>query len=216
MTVLSKRQQAIYEFIQKETLSKGYPPSVREIADAVGLSSPSTVHSHLNNLEKLGYIKRDPSKPRAIVICHHDNSEVQDTSLHSMATTPKHDFIELPLLGQVAAGSPILAEEHIEDSFKLPLNLVKDTNSFMLKVRGDSMIEVGIYSGDYLIVQECSTAHNGDIVVALIEDEATVKTFYREYNRIRLQPENQFMEPIYAENPHILGKVTGLFRAISS
>lgn len=215
MATLSKRQEAIYEFICQETKTKGYPPSVREIADAVGLSSPSTVHSHLSTLEKLGYIKRDPSKPRALVICH-DVTQEQDTPLRQVAThSYERDFIELPLLGQVAAGTPILAEEQIEESFKLPLNLVRDNNSFMLRVRGDSMIDVGIYSGDYIIVQETADAYNGEIVVALIEDEATVKTFYREDGRVRLQPENQFMEPIYAENPKILGRVTGLFRTIS-
>ncbi len=206
---ISDRQRAIYDYIKAQVKAKGYPPSVREIADAVGLSSPSTVHSHLHTLENCGYIRRDPSKPRAILICHVDN--VQTKQRHK-AQQYDNNFVELPLVGQVAAGLPLLAEQNIEESFQLPRNLVSDKNSFMLRVKGDSMIEAGIFSGDYVIVKQQPDAVNGDIVVALIDDEATVKTFYKEEGRIRLQPENKYMEPIYAQNPLILGKVTSLFR----
>lgn len=209
----TKRQREIYEFISKEVADKGYPPSVREIASAVGLSSPSTVHTHLSALEQKGYIKRDPSKPRAIVVCTMEGS-TEEAPVHTHEPVVDEDVVSLPLLGQVAAGAPILAEQNVEENIKLPLSIIGDRNSFLLKVRGESMIEAGILNGDYVVVQETQTARNGEIVVALIEDEATVKTFYREADRIRLQPENKTMEPIYAVNPRILGRVTALFRTL--
>ena len=206
---LSKRQSQIYNFILKQVQEKGYPPSVREIATAVGLSSPSTVHAHLSVLEQKGYIKRDPSKPRAIVAC-----QIDLETPASKQTTTDRNMLDLPLIGQVAAGSPILAEQNVEESFKLPISLIGDKGSFLLKVRGESMIEAGIFNGDYVVVEETKEVRNGDIVVAILDNEATVKTFYREENRIRLQPENSSMQAIYAINPIIAGKVTALFRTM--
>ena len=208
---LSKRQSQIYNFILSQVRSQGYPPSVREIASAVGLSSPSTVHSHLSQLEKKGYIKRNPSKPRAIVACQID---LEESKSKDSSNDYDRNMLDLPLVGQVAAGAPILAEQNIEESFKLPISLIGDKGSFLLKVRGESMIEIGIYSADYVVVEETSDVRNGDVVVAVIDNEATVKTFYREENRIRLQPENSSMQPIYAVNPIIAGKVTALFRTM--
>lgn len=206
---LSKRQSQIYNFILKQVQEKGYPPSVREIATAVGLSSPSTVHAHLSVLEQKGYIKRDPSKPRAIVAC-----QIDLETPASKQTATDRNMLDLPLIGQVAAGSPILAEQNVEESFKLPISLIGDKGSFLLKVRGESMIEAGIFNGDYVVVEETKEVRNGDIVVAILDNEATVKTFYREENRIRLQPENSSMQAIYAINPIIAGKVTALFRTM--
>lgn len=202
---LSNRQQAILDFIKNEVRVKGYPPSVREIGEAVGLASSSTVHGHLERLEKKGLIRRDPTKPRAIEIL--DNSDqLADFS---------HSVVRVPLVGKVTAGEPILATENIEDYFPLPSHFVGDGEVFMLSVSGDSMIEAGIHDGDYVIVRKQQTANNGDIVVAMTEDdEATVKTFYKERDHIRLQPENPAMEPIRLKNVTILGKVIGLFRAI--
>lgn len=201
-TDLSARQLAILNFIKSEIASKGYPPSVREIGDAVGLTSSSTVHNHLNTLEKKGFIRRDPTKPRAI--------EVLD-SLNEFAA---HKIVHVPIIGRVAAGQPILAQENIEDTFPVPSELVKSDTVFMLKVQGDSMIDAGILDGDLVLVRQQHTANNGDIVVALLEDEATVKRFYKEKDRIRLQPENQYMEPIYVRDVSILGKVIGVFRTL--
>jgi repressor LexA len=205
VTKISKRQQAILDFIKKEVREKGYPPSVREIGEAVGLASSSTVHGHLERLEKKGLIRRDPTKPRAIEI--RDGSDELAQFSNSIA--------RVPLLGRVTAGAPILATENIEDYFPLPAHFIGDHEVFMLSVRGDSMIEAGIHDGDHVIVRQQSTANNGDIVVAMTEnDEATVKTFYKEKDHIRLQPENPTMEPIRLKNVTILGKVIGLFRAI--
>ena len=203
MSKLSGRQQAILDFIKKEVRDKGYPPSVREIGEAVGLASSSTVHGHLARLEKKGLIRRDPTKPRAIeVLDPHDDPAPESVPV-----------AKVPLVGRVTAGAPILATENIEDYFPLPRHLVGDFNVFMLKVVGDSMIERGIHDGDYVIVRQQQTADNGDIVVALTEDEeATVKTFYKEKDHIRLQPENSAMKPILLERVTILGKVIGLFR----
>lgn len=197
---LNKRQQDILEFIQRNIQRKGYPPSVREIGEAVGLSSSSTVHGHLNQLEEKGYIRRDPTKPRAIEILN---------GPYSLKT-----MVQVPLVGRITAGNPILAVENIEDTFPLPLELVGTNDVFMLTVSGESMIEAGIMDGDFLIVKKQSFANNGDIVVALLDDEATVKRFFREKNTIRLQPENRYMEPIYAREVTILGKVIGLYRNI--
>ncbi|ODJ62302.1 repressor LexA [Brochothrix thermosphacta] len=199
MMKLSKRQSEIYEFLKDEVKSKGYPPSVREIGEAVGLASSSTVHGHLERLEQKGLIKRDPSKPRAI--------EIMDDS-------PKVGTVNVPLVGKVTAGVPITAIENVEEYFPLPESmLVNDATLFMLKVDGESMINAGILDGDKLIVRQQNTAYDNDIVIAMTEDdEATCKRFFKESNRIRLQPENDSMEPIYLPNVSILGKVVGVFR----
>lgn len=203
MTKISSRQQAILNFIKNEVRDKGYPPSVREIGEAVGLASSSTVHGHLERLEKKGLIRRDPTKPRAIEITDGDDS----------AANFHFSFSRVPLVGKVTAGEPILATENIEDYFPLPAHFAEEGSTFMLSVSGDSMIEVGIHDGDYVIVRQQPSANNGDIVVAMNEDnEATVKTFYKEKDHIRLQPENATMEPIRLKQVTILGKVIGLFR----
>jgi repressor LexA len=221
---LSKRVQSIYDFIVEYSDTHGYPPSVREIGAAVGLKSPSTVHLHLRTLEEAGYIVRDPNKPRTIELvdrASHARS-IPDESIElggnekitAVIEDIKSNTITLPLVGRVAAGVPILAEQNVEESITLPLSLVGDSSSFILKVQGDSMINAGIFNGDYIIVRESSSAHNGQIVVALIDDSATVKTFYRERDRVRLQPENDAMQPIYADDPTILGIVTALIRTM--
>lgn len=195
---LTRRQEEILRFIQESIHKRGYPPSVREIGEAIGLKSSSTVHSHLVKLEKMGYIRRDPTKPRAIEIIRSDTST-----------------IKVPVLGRVAAGEPILAIENIEDVFLLPdIFASSSDNLFILTIRGDSMINAGILDGDYIIVRQQNTAENGDIVVALLGDTATVKRFYKEGNYIRLQPENDDLEPIYTKDVTILGKVIGLLRRI--
>lgn len=197
---LSSRQLEILKYIKKEIKQKGYPPAVREIGEAVGLSSSSTVHNHLNQLENKGYIKRDPTKPRAI--------EVIDPYMK-----PAKETVDIPLLGQVTAGLPILAVENIEDYYPLPLDFVRQGEDvFMLKVRGDSMINAGIMDGDIVVVRKQNTAVNGEIVVALLDDEATVKRFFKESQHIRLQPENERYEPIISTGVVILGKVIGLYR----
>ena len=197
---LSEKQTAILEFIKKEILSRGYPPAVREICSAVGLNSPATVHSHLNILENKGYIRRDPSKPRAIEIID------QDFNLE------RRDYAQIPMIGYVAAGQPLLAEENIQDYFPIPADMLPGSPVFMLKVRGDSMTGAGILDGDQVIVRQTSEASNGDMVVALIEDGATVKTFYKEKDHIRLQPENPDYDPIIVTDVTILGQVIGVFR----
>ncbi|CDF07446.1 lexA repressor [Firmicutes bacterium CAG:95] len=199
---ISAKQQEILDYIKEEILKRGYPPAVREICEAVNLRSTSSVHSHLETLEKNGYIRRDPTKPRAIEICD-DNFQMVRT-----------EMISLPVVGQVAAGTPILAEENIDSYFPVPAELVPQGESFVLKVKGDSMINVGIFSGDQIFVNACNTAHNGDTVVALIDDSATVKTFYKEDGHIRLQPENDTMDPIIVDDCQILGKVFGVFRVM--
>jgi repressor LexA len=205
---ISNRQQAILEFIKNEVREKGYPPSVREIGEAVGLASSSTVHGHLDRLEKKGMIRRDPTKPRAIEIL--DNDEPNGEVHFPLAVS------RVPIVGKVTAGIPITATENIEEYFPLPSHFVGDNQVFMLNVIGESMIEAGIHDGDYVIVRQQQTAMNGDIVVAMTEeDEATVKTFYKERDHIRLQPENPTMEPIRLKHVTILGKVIGLFRDIS-
>ena len=199
---ISRKQQEILDYLKEEILSKGYPPTVRELCEKVGLRSTSSVHSHLNTLERNGYIRRDPTKPRAIEIC--------DDSFQMVRT----EMASLPIVGNVAAGQPILAQENIENYFPVPAEIVPSGDSFALRVRGDSMINVGIFNGDLLFVNSCNTARNGEIVVALVEDEATVKTFYKENGYIRLQPENDTMDPIIVENCVILGKVFGVFRTM--
>lgn len=197
---ISAKQQEILDYIKDEILRKGYPPTVREICETVSLKSTSSVHSHLETLEKNGYIRRDPTKPRAIEIC--------DDSFQIVRT----ETVSLPIVGNVAAGQPILAEENIEEYFPVPADMVPKGESFILKVRGDSMINAGIFSGDRIFVQCCNTAQNGDMVVAIIEDGATVKTFYKENGHIRLQPENDEMEPIIVDDCQIVGKVFGCYR----
>lgn len=205
MTKLSKRQQEILDFIKQEVREKGYPPSVREIGQAVGLSSSSTVHGHLARLESKGLIRRDPTKPRAIEIL--DGKEFEE---------PEVPVRNIPIVGRVTAGQPITAVENIEDYFPLPEKMAPAGDQvFMLEIMGDSMIEAGILDGDYVVVRQQNTAENGDIVVAMTEDyEATVKRFYKEKNYIRLQPENSTMAPIIVDNVKILGKVIGVYRHI--
>ncbi|MBC8624708.1 repressor LexA [Bacillus crescens] len=206
MTKLSKRQLDILRFIKEEVKRKGYPPSVREIGEAVGLASSSTVHGHLARLETKGLIRRDPTKPRAI--------EILDTEeeIH----IPKNQVVNVPVIGKVTAGTPITAVENIEEYFPLPDRLAPpDEHVFMLEIMGESMIDAGILDQDYVIVKQQNTANNGDIVVAMTEDdEATVKRFFKEENHIRLQPENPTMEPIILQNVTILGKVIGVFRTV--
>lgn len=204
-TKLSKRQQDILDFIKSEVRQKGYPPSVREIGEAVGLASSSTVHGHLARLESKGLIRRDPTKPRAIEILDNNQSAI-----------PKSKVINVPIVGKVTAGLPITAVENVEEFFPLPENLAPaDEQLFMLEVMGESMIEAAILDGDYVIVRQQNTANNGDIVVAMTEeDEATVKRFFKEKDCFRLQPENSTMEPIILRNVSILGKVIGVYRHI--
>ncbi|QOR68648.1 transcriptional repressor LexA [Cytobacillus suaedae] len=206
MTKISKRQQDILNFIKKEVKAKGYPPSVREIGEAVGLASSSTVHGHLSRLESKGLIRRDPTKPRAIEILELDSS----------SHIPKSNVINVPIIGKVTAGLPITAVENIEEFFPLPDRFVSpDDNVFMLEIMGESMIEAGILDGDLVIVRQQQTANNGDIVVAMTEDdEATVKRFFKEKDYIRLQPENSSLEPIILRNVSILGKVIGVYRTV--
>ena len=197
---ITAKQQEILDYIKNEILKKGYPPTVREICETVHLKSTSSVHSHLETLEKNGYIRRDPTKPRAIEIC--------DDSFQMVRT----EMVSLPVIGNVAAGQPILAEENIEEYFPVPAEMVPKGESFILNVRGDSMVNAGILNGDRVFVNQCSTANNGDIVVALIDYSATVKRFYREKDHIRLQPENDYMDPIIVDDCEILGKVFGIYR----
>ena len=207
---LSKRQAEILDYIVRQINLKGYPPSVREIGEAVGLRSSPTVHNHLTQLEHKGYIRRDPTKPRAIMILK-TNDEM--TAFYE-EEKPFDEMINVPIIGAVAAGTPILASQNVEDNVTFPMHLIRSNNSFMLRVKGDSMINAGIFDGDLLIVTPQKVANNGDIVVAVIGEEATVKTFYREKGRIRLQPENDAMEPIYVTEVELAGKVTGLFRSM--
>lgn len=199
---ISKKQEEILTYIKSQILEKGYPPAVREICAAVNLKSTSSVHSHLETLEKNGYIRRDPTKPRAI--------EIVDDEFN----LTRREMRNIPVIGQVAAGQPIFAEQNISGYFPLLSETLPSGNLFMLDVRGDSMINVGIYDGDRIIVQQTPEAKNGNIVVALVEDSATVKTYYKEKGRYRLQPENDSMDPIYVNDVVILGKVVGLFRIL--
>lgn len=197
---ITNKQQEILNYIKDEILSKGYPPAVREICEAVNLKSTSSVHSHLETLEKNGYIRRDPTKPRAI--------EIMDDSFQMV----RNEIASIPIIGTVAAGQPILATENIEGFLPIPAEYAPNKDSFVLKVKGDSMVNIGIYDGDQIFVECCNTARNGDTVVALIDDSATVKTFYKESDHIRLQPENDYMAPIIVKDCQILGKVYGVFR----
>ncbi|WP_122642753.1 transcriptional repressor LexA [Luxibacter massiliensis] len=197
---ISKKQQEILEYIKSQILERGFPPAVREICEAVSLKSTSSVHSHLETLEKNGYIRRDPTKPRAI--------EILDDTFN----LTRREVVNVPLIGRVAAGEPLLAQENIENYFPVPMEFMPNEKTFMLSVRGESMINVGILDGDMVLVQQMQTASDGDIIVALVEDGATVKTFYKEKDTIRLQPENDSMEPIIVKEVVILGKVIGVFR----
>lgn len=200
MNDLKDKQKEIYDFLVLYTDNKGYPPSVREICEAVNLKSTSTVHGHLKRLEKKGLIKRDPTKPRALELTNQLQS--------------KKELINIPVIGKVTAGLPILATENIDDTFTLPLNFIKHNSElFILTVSGDSMINKGINDGDLAIIEKSTTAYNGDIVVALVDDSATIKTFYKENDYIKLQPENESFEPIIVKDCTILGKLVGLFRA---
>ena len=197
---ITPKQQEILEYIKETILKKGYPPAVREICEAVKLKSTSSVHSHLETLEKNGYIRRDPTKPRTIEI------------IDDCFNLARREVVNVPLIGTVAAGTPLLAQENIETYFPIPSELLPNKENYMLKVKGDSMIEAGIFNGDQILVEKTNTAENGEIVVALLDDSATVKRFYREDGHYRLQPENASMEPIFVEEVQILGKVIGLFR----
>lgn len=200
---ISSKQREILEYIKQEILNKGYPPAVREICEAVHLKSTSSVHSHLETLEKNGYIRRDPTKPRAIEIID-DNFNLT-----------RREVVNVPIIGQVAAGQPLLAVENIENYFPIPTEFMPNAETFMLKVKGDSMINAGIFNGDKILVQKQSDAQNRDIVVALVDDSATVKTFYKEDGHFRLQPENDTMDPIIVNECSILGKVFGIMRFLN-
>jgi repressor LexA len=207
--MLTGRQQEIWEYLVEYTDRHGYPPTVREIGDAVGLASPSTVHAHLANLERAGFLKRDPTKPRALELRRETKAEAMRDD----------DVRRLPLVGQIAAGGPLLAEQNVEDYLAVPEPLSRGGDEFLLRVKGDSMIQAGILDGDFVVVRRQQTAQNGDIVAALAgddeaADEATVKRFFREDGRVRLQPENDALEPIFARHVQILGKVVGVFRSL--
>ncbi len=197
---ITNKQEEILNYIKNEILERGFPPTVREICQTVGLKSTSSVHSHLESLEKNGYIRRDPTKPRAI--------EILDDSFNML----RREMVNVPVVGTVAAGQPILAEQNIDSYFPIPAEYMPNDQSFILRVKGESMINAGIMDGDRVIVRQQSTAHNGDIVVALVDDSATVKTFYKENGHYRLQPENDSMDPIIVDSLQILGKVFGVFR----
>lgn len=207
MEDLTARQQEILDYIKKEVQKKGYPPSVREIGEAVGLSSSSSVHAHLEKLEEMGYLRRDPTKPRAIEVL------AEDSPMEPFDNNRNLKYV--PLVGAVTAGTPILAEQNIQEYFPLPKDFSRAEEIFMLKVRGDSMIDAGIFDGDMVIVNKEPTAKNGDIIVALLGDEATVKRFYKESTQVRLQPENDKYQPILSKDVQILGKVVGLIRKIN-
>ena len=197
---ITKKEEEILEYIKDQIMNRGFPPAVREICEAVNLRSTSSVHAHLESLEKNGYIRRDPTKPRAIEI-------IDDTF-----NLTRREMVNVPMVGQVAAGEPILAEQNITNYFPIPMEFMPNNDTFMLTVRGESMVNVGIYDGDYVLVEKRQTASNGEIVVALVDDSATVKTFYKEEGYYRLQPENDNMDPIIVMNCEILGKVIGVFR----
>ena len=200
---ISEKQLEILEYIKSEILHKGYPPSVREICEAVHLRSTSSVHAHLETLEKNGYIRRDPTKPRTIEICD------------DQFNLTRREMVNVPIVGQVAAGEPIFAEQNIESYFPIPAERMPNVPAYMLKVKGESMVNAGILDGDYVLVKQQDVARNGDMVVALVEDSATVKTFYKEDGYFRLQPENDHMDPILVKDVSIMGKVIGVFRFMS-
>jgi repressor LexA len=209
---LTKRQQEIFDFIKRYTADFGYPPTVRDIGKAVGLASSSTVHAHLANLEKLGLLRRDPSKPRAIEMLDRAREGVEQ-AVENVRSLVKPDG--LPLVGQVAAGSPVLAEENIEEYVSVPPLAGGETGEYVLRIRGESMKNAGILEGDYVVVRPQESASDGEIVVALVGEEATVKRFFRENDHVRLQPENETMEPIRSKDVRVLGRVVGLFRSVT-
>ncbi len=212
---LSEKQQQILDFVNSQVEAKGYPPSVREICSAVGFKSTSTVHSYLEKLEKSGLILKDPTKPRALRVIGGGKKSNNPAAGNTKLYYSQKELVDIPIIGKVTAGMPILAVENVEDTFPLPVDFVQNSTAFMLKVQGDSMVDAGIFDRDLVLIKQQSTANNGDIVVALIGDEATVKTFYKEKGYVRLQPENQFMDPIIVkENLSILGKVIGVFRKL--
>lgn len=196
------KQQQILNFIEKQVSQKGYPPTVREICEAVGLNSPSTVHGYLSRLEKNGLITKEHGSSRGIRL----------TNVPTNISSMEKEYLEVPVIGRVSAGLPILAEENLERTFPLPMDFAKKNDIYMLRVRGESMINAGILDGDYVIVEQCAVASNGEMVVALVDDSATVKTFYKENGHFRLQPENDYMEPIIVDSVSILGKVIGVYR----
>ena len=207
---LNKREKSILKFIEKKIVEDGYPPSVREIGKAVGLSSTATVHGYLAKLREKGYIKKEDKKGRTLKLLKGGNGETVNNEPKNFYQ--QKELVDIPLVGKITAGMPILAVENVTDTFPIPIDFVGNSECFMLTVRGESMIEAGILDGDYILVRKQSDAINGEIVVALIEDEATVKTFYKEKDHIRLQPENETMDPIIVPNCNILGKVIGVFR----
>lgn len=223
--MLKEREQKVLDFMKQEIRVKGYPPTVREICTALGIKSTSTVHKDIASLERQGYLRKDPAKPRALMIVDPQTGESAiDSGMDAPgmpAAAPelkRTDIVDVPVVGRIAAGTPILAEQNVEDSFPVPARFVDGGTNFMLTVRGESMIEAGIMDGDYILVEQQQTARNGEIVVAMVdgfESEATVKTFYKEDDHIRLQPENSAMSPIIVKDAKILGKVKGVFRYFS-
>ena len=213
---LNRREKSILRFIEKEVMANGYPPSVREIGKAVGLRSTATVHGYLAKLEEKGYIKKEQQKGRTLKLLKGGKNNNQTKIDENKDLYNGKEMVDVPVIGKITAGAPILAFENVTDTFPIPLDFVGNSESFMLKVRGESMIEAGILDGDLILVRKQSNADNGEIVVALIEDEATVKTFYKEKDHIRLQPENSTMDPIIVPDCQILGKVSGVFRRIRS
>lgn len=226
---MKEREKKILEYMKAEIREKGYPPTVREICAALGIKSTSTVHKDIANLEKEGFLKKDPARPRALLVVDEGFDQLAavraasgagigpsaEPDSASIGNVERTDIVDVPVVGRIAAGMPILAEQNIEDSFPIPARFVGNGTTFMLTVRGESMIEAGIMDGDYILVEQCNTARNGDMVVAMVdgfESEATVKTFYREDDHIRLQPENSCMSPIIVKDVKILGKVKGVFR----
>jgi repressor LexA len=212
---LTKRQQEIFEFIKRYSAQYGYPPTVRDIGKAVGLASSSTVHAHLANLEKLGMLRRDPSKPRAIELLDRVQKDVGNAVESAVQSVRGIVRQGLPLVGQVAAGSPVLAEENIEDYIQVPEIAGGEDGEYILRVRGESMRDAGILPGDFVVVRPQETALDGEIVVAMVGEEATVKRFFRESDHVRLQPENATMEPIRSKEVRVLGRVVGLFRNVA-
>ena len=218
MAALKEREQRILNYMKEEIKTKGYPPTVREICSALNIKSTSTAHKDIENLVKQGYLVKDPSKPRALMVVDPEGKDDKSSSSTNINIQEREDIIDIPVIGRVAAGTPILAEQNIEDTFPIPARYAGSGTNYMLRVRGESMIEAGIMDGDLILVQQADNAHNGEIVVAMIdgfESEATVKTFYRENEYIRLQPENSTMSPIIVKDVKILGKVKGVFRYFS-
>ena len=211
---ITAKQQEILDFMKSRILEKGYPPSVREICEAVSLKSTSSVHAHLETLEKNGYIRRDPAKPRAIEIMDSAFNQAMKESFIQSPTDNEYsrELVNIPMVGTVAAGEPLLAVENVTDYFPVPVDMLPNAETFMLRVKGDSMINMGIYEGDQLIVERKNTASNGEVIVALVDDSATVKRFYKENGHYRLQPENDDMDPIIVDHCEIIGKVIGLIR----